>query len=137
MEKPGFRMSDHEVESRLAKLSPGQAEALEQALAGLSSGVQGKGENRDGLPLFLLPMAEAGFTAAQIRALAEKVPQGFPFDHREIYFDMRLGRWIRHIEPPTVSEILDEYMESAGSPADGYAFLKAQWQGFLKRHGLS
>jgi hypothetical protein len=133
MENPGFRLSDHDVESRLAKLSPGQVEALEQALAGLC----GKGgEERKGLPHFLLPMAEAGFTAAQIRGLAEKVPEGFPFDHREIYFDMRLGRWMRHLEPPTVSEILDEYLESAESPAEGFAFLKAQWQGFLKRHGL-
>ena len=135
MEKPGFRMSDHDVESRLAKLTPGQAEALEHALAVLSG--NGGSAERDGLPLFLLPMAEAGFTAAQIRALAEKVPEGFPFDHREIYFDMRLGRWMRHIEPPTVSQILDEYLENAESPADGYAFLKAQWQSFLKRHGLA
>jgi hypothetical protein len=134
MEKPGFRMSDHEVENRLAKLSPGQAEALEQALAALSGSGDGEDRDgeRDGLPLFLLPMAEAGFTAAQIRGLAGKVPEGLPFDHREIYFDMRLGRWMRHIEPPTVSEILD----NAESPAAGYAFLKAQWQGFLKRHGL-
>jgi hypothetical protein len=134
MQKPGFRLSDHDVENRLAKLSPSQVEALEQALAGLS--VSGGGEERQALPHFLLPMAEAGFTAAQIRGLAEKVPEGFPFDHREIYFDMRLGRWMRHLEPPTVSEILDEYLESAESPAEGYAFLKAQWQGFLKRHGL-
>ncbi|MEO6098683.1 MAG: hypothetical protein ABIW76_24700 [Fibrobacteria bacterium] len=127
-------MSDHLVETRLTKLLPGQAEALEQALEDLSR--SGGEEERDGLPLFLLPMAEAGFTSAQIKALAEKVPAGFPFDHREIYFDMRLGRWMRHIEPPTVSEILEEYLESAESPAEGYEFLKAKWEAFLKRHGL-
>ncbi len=136
MEKPKFRISDHDVESRLAKLTPSQASALEGALADKDLAHRAAGE-RDGLPLFLLPMAENGFTAPQIKALANKVPAGFPLDHREIYFDFRLDRWIRHIEPPTVSEILDEYLESAETPAAGLAYLKEQWKGFLGRHGLA
>ncbi|MDB5103067.1 MAG: hypothetical protein JWP91_756 [Fibrobacteres bacterium] len=133
MEVPEFRMQDHDLEARLARLERAQALALEEALERLS-GAPGKGE-REGLPLFLLPLAESGLTATQMVRLAGKVPDGFPLDHREIYFDFRLARWMRHIEPPTISQCLDEYMENAESPAAGMAYLKAQWLGFLRRYG--
>ena len=133
MERNPFRLSEHEIESRLAKLTPAQAEALENALAATETplGRQG-GED---LPLFLLPMAEAGFTGAQMRTLMEKVPAGYPLDHREIYYDFRLGIWIRHIEPPTVSGILEEYLASAETPEQGLAYLKGEWRRFMERHG--
>jgi hypothetical protein len=132
MQDPKFRMSDHDVKSRLAKLAPAAAGALERALDGISAAAGGE---RDGLPLFLLPLAESGLEADAIKRLAEKVPADFPLDHREIYFDFRLDRWIRHIEPPTVAEILDEYLENAETPAQGLAYLEGQWRAFLKRHG--
>ena len=133
MERHPFRLSEHDIESRLAKLTPAQAEALESALSagGTASGRQG-GED---LPLFLLPMAEAGLSGTQIRALMQKVPEGFPLDHREIYFDFRLAIWIRHIEPPTVSGILEEYLASAETREQGLAYLKGEWRGFMERHG--
>jgi hypothetical protein len=67
--------------------------------------------------------------------LAEKVPEDFPLDHREVYFDFRLGRWIKHIEPPTIAQCLEEYLENAESPEDGLAYLKREWAAFLRRHG--
>ena len=135
MEKRDFRLPDHEVEARLGRLRPEQAEALSQALESLSKRpAAGKGEG-DGLPFFLLPLAEFGLSAPQLVRLAEKVTEGLPLDHRQIYFDFRLDRWIKHIEPPTISESLEEYLESAGTPEEGFAYLKGQWQAFLRRHG--
>ena len=135
MENQEFRISDHDVESRLTRLSPTQAEALERALADIGGSGRKAGE-RDGLPLFLLPMAEGGLDSETLQDLAKRLPAGFPLDHREIYFDFRLGRWMRHIEPPTVAQVLDEYLEHAESPAEGLAYLRGQWHAFLKRNGL-
>jgi hypothetical protein len=132
-EQNPFRLSEHDIESRLAKLTPSQAEALESALSAVGGRSSGRGG--EDLPLFLLPLAEAGLTGAQMRALVQKVPAGFPLDHREIYFDFRLGIWIRHIEPPTVSGILEEYLATAETPDQGLAYLKAEWRKFLERHG--
>jgi hypothetical protein len=125
-----FRLSEHEIETRLARLTPAQAEALESALSAA-------GKNKDGedLPLFLLPLAEAGLSGTQIRFLMQKMPAGFPLDHREIYYDFRLATWIRHIEPPTVTGILEEYLATAETREQGMAYLKGVWRGFLERHG--
>ena len=135
-EQHSFRLSEHDIASRLARLTPAQAEALETVLsdAGLTFSEREGGE---GLPLFLLPLAEAGLAGEQMRTLLQKVPAGFPLDHREIYFDFRLGLWIRHIEPPTVSGILEEYLATAETPDQGLAYLKAEWRRFLERHGFA
>ena len=137
MSAGAFHLSDHEPEARLARLSPSQAEALEQALSRLAETAARKSKNmagKPGLPAFLLPLAEFGLNSEAIIQLAEKVPEDYPFDHREIYFDFRLHRWIKHIEPPTVAEVLDEYLESSESHNQGIAYLQGQWQAFLNRH---
>jgi hypothetical protein len=134
MENRNFRLHDHDVEARLRRLDADKAEALERALDGLSKGRGRIKEEEDRLPVFLLPLAEFGLSWGQMVDLAAKVPEDFPLDHRAIYFDFRLNRWIRHIEPPTISESLEEYLESAGTPAEGIAYLREQWQAFLKRH---
>ncbi|MDQ3000616.1 MAG: hypothetical protein M3Y08_05070 [Fibrobacterota bacterium] len=137
MENRPFNLPDHTVEARLARLSAPQAEALEKALGNLFSADEGPNQvgKRDGLPLFLLPLAELGLTWDQMVGLVEKVPAGYVLDHREIYFDFRLGRWMKHIEPPTVAQILEEYIDTAESKNQGLTYLKQQWQGFLRRQG--
>lgn len=139
MENRPFNFQDHNVDARLSRLTAPQAEALEKALSDLTDAAirPKQGGMKDELPLFLLPMAELGLSGAQMRSLTERIPAGFPLDHREIYFDFRLGVWIRHIEPATVSGILEEYLATAETPAQGLAYLNAQWQDFLRRHGSS
>jgi hypothetical protein len=136
MQRNPLRLSEHDIESRLAQLSPAQAEALESALSAAGGSALDRVGGED-LPYFLLPLAEAGLSGIQIRTLMEKVPSGFPLDHREIYFDFRLGMWIRHLEPPTVSGILEEYLATAETPEQGLAYLKGEWRGFLRRHGFA
>jgi hypothetical protein len=133
-ERNSFRLSEHDIESRLAKLAPSQAEALESALSATGGALSTRKGGED-LPLFLLSLAEQGLTGSQLLSLLQKVPTGFPLDHREIYFDFRLGIWIRHIEPPTVSGILEEYLASAETPELGLAYLDGEWRRFLERHG--
>ena len=133
-----FRLSEHDIETRLARLTPAQAEALESALSAVGGVMDGKvGERKGGedLPLFLLPLAEAGLSGFQICSLMQKVPEGFPLDHREIYYDFRLAVWIRHIEPPTVAGILEEYLATAETREQGLAYLQGVWRGFLERQG--
>ncbi len=123
-----FRMDDSDPAARLRRLSPVQAEALETVLRSL-----GKAWEGPAAAAFLLPLAEAGFPAALMGRLAEKLPAGWPYDHREVYFDFRLDRWMRHLEPPTLAECLDEYVRTAASPAEGLAYAKREWEAFLER----
>lgn len=127
MGKP-FRLDESDPAARLRRLSPAQAVALEGALASLGKAWEG--------PIaaaFLLPLAEADFPASLMRRWAEKIPAGWPLDHRQMYFDLRLDRWIRHLEPPTLAECLDEYVRTAASPEEGLAYAKREWEAFLGR----
>jgi hypothetical protein len=137
MDKPIFHLGDHEMSSRLAKLSHSQLVALESAISKqieIEATQNGPDALKRDWPVFLLPLAEFGLTDIQMLRLAEKVPKGFVIDHREIYFDFRLDRWIKHIEPPTLFECLEEYLASAESQADGMVYLEKEWQAFLHRH---
>jgi hypothetical protein len=128
MDKPEFRLSDHDVESRLRGLPPKQAQALEQALEGM--GKAGEGAE---MAWFLLPLAEAGLDGALMARIAAKVPGGWPLDHREMFWDFRLDRWIRHLEPPTLPELLDELVRNAETPEQGMAYIRREWEAFLGR----
>jgi hypothetical protein len=101
----------------------------------LESALRALGKDWDGpeSASFLLPLAEAGCPAALLIRLAGKVPPGWPRDHRETYFDFRLDRWMRILEPPTLADCLDDYLRNAPSPGEGMAYLEREWKEFLKR----
>jgi hypothetical protein len=111
-------------EARIAGLEPARRKALEAALD-----VAGA---RQGLRDFLLPLAAAGLDADQMLDLLARVPAGWPLSHREMYYDFRLARWQKHIEPPTLQGLLEEYMESASSKEEGLAYLRKEWARFLR-----
>lgn len=131
MDKPEFRLSDHDVEARLRGLPPRRAQALEKALEGLRKA----GEGAD-MAHFLLPLAESGMDEGMMIRLASKVPSGWPLDHREMFWDFRLDRWIKHIEPPTLAQLLDELVGNAETPEEGIAYVRKEWAAFLARRGL-
>ena len=124
-----FRLSDHDPEVRLQRLEPSQVEALEKALEGLGAA----GEHRE-MALFLLPMAEIGFSAAQMQRLVGKIPAGYGLDHREMFYDFRLDRWIKHLEPPSLEECMEEYLRNAESLAKGLTYVRKVWEDFLRRN---
>ena len=130
MDKPEFRLSDHDVEARLKRLAPGQAQALEKALEEL-----GKAGEVPEMAHFLLPLAEAGLPGAFMARVAAMVPKGWALDHREMFYDFRLDRWIRHIEPPSLPELLDEIMRNSETRQQGMAYAKREWEAFLRRQG--
>lgn len=130
MERPEFRLSDHDVEARLRGLPARQAQALEKALESL--GRAGEGPE---MAHFLLPLAEAGLDETMMARLVSKIPAGWPLDHREMFWDFRLDRWIKHIEPPTLPQLLDELIRNAETPEQGMAWVKREWAAFLARHG--
>ena len=125
-----FRLEDSDHLVRLRRLSPPQPEALEGALRALGNGWDGPEA-----AAFLLPLAEAGIPAPVLIGLAEKLPAAWPRDHRQTYFDFRLARWMRHLEPPTLAECLDEYARTAETPEQGLAYARREWEAFLKRQG--
>jgi hypothetical protein len=139
-EESAFRMENLGPEARRSRLEPGQGMALAKALE-LSSRAIGRAGRapvgEDVLRDFLLPFAAFGLDPAQMLGLLQKVPAEWPLSHREMYYDFRLGRWQRHIEPPTVAEILDEYADHAPTPEEGLAYLKRQWAEFLMRRGVA
>ena len=135
-EESAFRMENLGPEARSQRLDPRQGMALAKALE-LSERMPARSGRPDALRDFLLPFAVFGLDAAQMLGLLEKVPAGWPLDHREMYYDFRLGRWQKHIEPLSVSEILDEYADHAPTPEEGLAYLRGQWSEFLKRRGAA
>jgi hypothetical protein len=127
MPKP-FDLGDADPRTRLRRLPPDRTDALQAALSALGRAWDGAES-----AAFLLPLAEAGFTADLMRDFAERLPAGWPRDHREVYFDFRLGRWSRHLEPPTLAECLDEHVRTAGTPEEGLDYAKREWNAFLER----
>ncbi len=134
MENRSFHIPDHKIEARLIRLQGPKADALESVLETLAQRGHHPGPEKDPLPMFLLPLAEGGLSAPQILSLVEKIPADFPKDHRQIYFDFRLDRWIRHIEPPTFREMMEEYLRHSESPEAGMAYLQKEWAAFLRSH---
>ena len=134
---PGFRLEDFSFQARRDRLSLAHTRALDQVLEDLHSGPKApSGAPLRAWPEFLLPLAEAGLEAETMLRLAGSVPLDWPLDHSRIYYDFRLGRWGRHLEPPTFEECLEEYLEHSESPQQAIAFLRARWSAFLARHGF-
>lgn len=131
-----FRLDELDPEARRARLDPGKALSLARALeqAGRPPRpARPAGAVRD----FLLPFAEFGLDEARMLDLLDKLPEDWPLSHREIYYDFRLARWQRHVEPPTIAACLDEYLEHAPSREEGLAYLRSQWREFLRRNGAA
>ena len=124
----GFHLEDFTVEARLLKLGPDQAKAMSETVAALRQDWDGD------LRAFLLPYVEFGLVANQMVKLMEALPQGSVLDHREMYFDFRLERWQRHIEPPTLDQCLEDYLEHSPSREQGMEYLREVWERFRKRH---
>jgi hypothetical protein len=123
----GFDLEGLGAEARIAGLEPARRMALESALDRAGS--------RQGLRDFLLPLAAAGLDADRMLDLLGRVPAGWPLSHREMYYDFRLARWQKHIEPPTLAELLEEYLASAPTREEGLAYLRKEWTRFLANHG--
>jgi hypothetical protein len=138
MDKPKFSLAEFNLEARMTRLSKEQEKAFEEILKLCLNPESTLGKlhlKREAWLEFFLPLAEFGLSSDQMLGLAMRVPEGFPYDHRQIYYDFRLGNWIKHIEPPTISEILEEYLENSESTVQGMVYLKGQWRAFLDRHG--
>lgn len=134
----GFDMAGLSGESRRIRLEPAQGMALAKAMelaAKMAQRTGRKNLDEDALRDFLLPFTEFGLEAPHMLALLEKVPPDWPLDHREMYYDFRLARWQKHIEPPTIAELLDEYLENAPSETEGLEYLRGVWDAFLKKRG--
>lgn len=87
------------------------------------------------LQRFVLPLAEMGLTLAQMMTLVQKVPNDWPLDHREIYFDFRLQRWMRILDAPTIDECLEDYVKHADSESQALDYLEGRIRAFFAQHG--
>ncbi len=140
MTKNNFKLGDYHFEARLARLNNSQLEVfnhlLSQFLGAHPPLEPGENISTETFGNFILPLIEFGLIEEQIVRLLKLLPKDFSLDHREIYFDFKLNRWIKHIEPPTISESLDEYLHNAESTEKGFAFLKKAWREFKARNDL-
>jgi hypothetical protein len=73
---------------------------------------------------FLLPLIRFGLADGQIDYLLHKLPTNYPPNHREIYFDFRLDRWLRHVEPPSLRECIQDFLQNAPSQAEGIEYVQ-------------
>lgn len=72
---------------------------------------------------FLQDMLASGISPKVAQYLREKLPANWNPDHREVYFDFGLGRWMKHLEPETLSKILGDILESAPSIHEGRSWI--------------
>ncbi len=120
------------MQHRLDRLSPAQRRVIAWAVMEYRTHRE---ENDAKITQFILPLAEAGFDFPQIRNLMEKLPAQYPLDHRHVYFDFRLSRWMRVLEPPTLRECLEDYLEHAPTRAEALAFIEHECREFFQLHG--
>jgi hypothetical protein len=92
--------------------------------------------NDEDLKKFLLPFAEMGLSTQQMLTLTQKVPESWPFDHREIYFDFRLQRWMRILDAPTIDECLEDYVQHSPSQNEALTYLEGRIDLFFSRFGI-
>ncbi len=76
---------------------------------------------------FLFPMIKLGLAFEQIQDLCLKIPSAWPLDHREIYYDFRLERWMKHIEPLTLPECIREYIRNSINPEQAENYLRSEF----------
>ena len=86
---------------------------------------------------FILPFIKVGLSAEQIGDLLKKIPKDWSFDHREMYYDFRLARWIRHIEPKDLNATVQEYLVSAGSLEEGVLYVQKILADLSKKMGAT
>lgn len=122
------------LRDRIEKLGLVERRALAWVVLDLRQRRQNTALEED-MQRFVLPLAEMGLTLAQMMALVEKVPDGWPLDHREIYFDFRLQRWMRILDAPTIDECLEDYVKHADSEIQGLDYLEGRIRAFFARHG--
>jgi hypothetical protein len=121
----------HSREARLQQLTNSQKEILVHTTEFLQA--RDSKLNKKQIQLFVLPMVEIGLPSQSILELVSRLPLDTSLDHAEIYFDFRLGSWIKILEPPTLPELLDEIVETAPSITEGCAAIEAEYQAFKVR----
>lgn len=121
------------VQHRVEKLGAEAGLALATAVAELRP--ERAPHTREELQSFLLPFAETGWSEAEMLDIARKVPKHWPCDHREIYFDFRLQRWMRILDAPTLEECLEDYVKHAPSEGEALTYLEGKIREFFARHG--
>ncbi len=122
-------------QDRLDRLTPSQKRSLAWAIMDYKTQHPDKTDVE--MTQFYLPLVELGLDFQQIRALSEKIPPHYPIDHRHIYFDFRLARWMRVLEPPTLRECLEDYLESAPAPKEAMDFIRGECRDFFSTHAQS
>ncbi len=81
------------------------------------------------LKRFLLPLLREGLNPKMALNLLESVPRDWPHDHREIYYDFRLRRWMRILEPPSLEACLREHLENSLTRRQAYGhILRSLWR---------
>ncbi len=130
-------------ETRLARLPNADRLALEglaERMARLRALARGHSkdditENRSWRH-FLLPLAEFGYSPRQLAGLAEALPTAWNPDHAEVWWDFRLCRWQRHLEPPTLEQVFEDCFVDAPEPEEVYREIRARLEAIRSRYRI-
>ncbi len=82
---------------------------------------------------FLTPFLLINIPRDAVKEICLKIPRDFFWDHREMYFDFRLARWIKHVEPSSLKECMEEYWENSESPLDALKYFRGLIRDFSSR----
>jgi hypothetical protein len=126
----------YDIHDRIDRLPHSARRAMAWVIVDMQNKTASPSPSEEELKSFLLPMAEMGLTMQQMLDMTQKVPKGWPFDHREIYFDFRLQRWMRILDAPTIDECLEDYVQHAPSQAEALTYLEERTETFFSRYGV-
>jgi hypothetical protein len=118
---------------RLEQLNTQQKRTLAWAIVEIRTS-RSDAPKEEPLRAFMLPLAEMGLTLPQILDLVRKLPVDWSFDHREVYYDFRLQRWMKILEVPTLDQCLADYVENAPSEAEAWQYLDDRFRAFFQSH---
>ncbi|MBF0432786.1 MAG: hypothetical protein HQK83_15990 [Fibrobacteria bacterium] len=108
----------------VSALSATQLKEYHEVFRMVSESMIQRVKKRDLPKTFVIPFLKAGLNAKQIVTLLYKIPEDWPWSHQDIYYDFRLERWIKHIEPLNLEDCIKEYLDNALSIEEGADYIK-------------
>jgi len=116
-----FDMNEELNKNSPQKLTESESEVFEKLEQNWSQKFKG---DREALANFILPFIKVGLTFAQVTDLLNKVPEDWGFDHKNMYYDFRLTRWIKHIDPKDLTDTVKDYLVNAHSLEEGVLYVQ-------------
>ena len=121
-----FDIRNFSLQKSVEELSDTQKEGLAYFIEKYSTGKQQHKHVIEEIAVvqMVLPYFQFGLNSVQVENLLEQIPLDWNWDHREMYFDFRIKKWIKHIEPPSLEDSMQEYLTHSNSQKEAVDYIQ-------------